>query len=76
MPVVETYSRYVDELMRVNDLYRSTMKHAPKEQRQSGCKETATDDAMDWEPTQATLAASIQGGRSKEKRRARYGDPG
>jgi hypothetical protein len=72
MPVVETYNQYVDELMRVNDLYRSTMKHAPKEQQQSARRETAANDVMDWEPTRAAPATSTQGGRSKEKKRARW----
>jgi hypothetical protein len=72
MPVVESYSRYVDELMRVSDLYRSTMKHAPKEQQQSSRQKTPPADAMDWEPTRATSATSTQNKGSKEKKRARW----
>ena len=72
MPVVESYSKYVDELMRVSDLYRSTMKHAPKEQQQSGQREAASADAMDWEPTRAASATSTQNNGSKEKKRARW----
>jgi hypothetical protein len=71
MPVVETYSKYVDELMRVSDLYRSTMRHAPKEQQQPARREVTSSDAMDWEPTQAAPAAP-QSGRPKEKRRAKW----
>lgn len=72
MPVVESYSKYVDELMRVSDLYRSTMKHAPKEQQQSSRQKTPPADAMDWEPTRAAPATSTQNKGLKEKKRARW----
>jgi hypothetical protein len=71
MPVAETYSKYVDELMRVSDLYRSTMRHAPKEQQQPTRREATSSDTMDWEPTRAASAAP-QNNRSKEKRRAKW----
>jgi DNA-binding protein H-NS len=63
MPAVSSYSAYVNELLRLSDLYRATMKHAPKEQqaaRRDG------GEAMDWEPTRAAAAAP----KSGRKRRA------
>jgi hypothetical protein len=70
MPVVETYSEYVDELMRISDLYRSTMRHAPREQQQQPAHRE-TGEAMDWEPTRAAPAAPTQKGQ-KTKKRARW----
>ena len=31
MPVISTCDNYINELMRMSDLYRATMRHAPKE---------------------------------------------
>ena len=65
MPVASSYGAYVSELLRLSDLYRVTMKHAPKEQpaaRRDG------GEAMDWEPTRAAAAAPKNG----QKRRARW----
>jgi len=66
MPATKTYSEYVDELLRVSDIYRSTMKHAPREQQQPAHR--GTNDTMDWEATRAAPAAPTQ----KTKRRARW----
>jgi hypothetical protein len=66
MPPAATYSAYVNEILRVSDLYRSAMRHAPKEQptAHGGAAET-----MDWEPTRAAAAAPSQDG---QKRRAKW----
>src|SRR6266516_4947195 len=48
------------------------MKHAPKEQQQSGRRETAPVDSMDWEPTRTASATSTQNNGPKEKKRARW----
>ena len=72
MPVASTYGTYVDELLRVSDLYRATMKHAPKEQPTT---RRETSEAMDWEPTRTASAAPTKGGQKgsqKSKRRARW----
>ena len=55
MPVAETYDKYVDELLRLSDLYRSTTRHAPKDQQQQPTQR-GTNDTMDWEPTRAAPA--------------------
>ena len=65
MPPVAAYGAYVDEILRVSDLYRSAMRHAPREQPTAP---RGTNEAMDWEPTRAA-AASAHGG---QKRRARW----
>src|SRR5271163_3788646 len=66
MPPADTYSAYVDEILRVSDLYRSAMRHAPKEQSTA---HRGASDAMDWEPTRAAAAAPLQG---DQKRRAKW----
>jgi len=66
MPPVAGYGAYVNEILRLSDLYRSTMRHAPREQSMArqGASET-----MDWEPTRAAAAAP-QG--DQKKRRAKW----
>jgi hypothetical protein len=66
MPVAVSYSDYVNELLRVSDLYRATMRHAPKEQPAAG---QGGNDSMDWEHTRAAPATSARNGQ-KTKRRA------
>jgi hypothetical protein len=66
MPPVDTYGAYVNEILRVSDLYRSAMRHAPKEQPK-GRQEAS--ESMDWEPTRAA-AANPQG--DQKKRRAKW----
>ena len=46
MSVVKSYSKYVDELMHISDLYQLTMKHASKKQQQLDRQETVSADAM------------------------------
>jgi hypothetical protein len=57
MSSVAIYGVYVDEILRVSDLYRFAMKHAPKElsvaYREAG-------DAINWEFTQAAAAALLK----------------
>jgi hypothetical protein len=71
MPVVTSYSKYVNELLRLSDLYRATMKHAPKDPQATrparGSSGTGTTEPMDWEPTRAAAAAN-----SGQKRRAKW----
>jgi hypothetical protein len=69
MPVTSTYSAYVDELLRVSDLHRATMRHAPREQ---SAAPRGTNDTMEWEPTRAAAANPT---RSGQKRRARWVSP-
>ena len=38
MPVIATYNDYVDELLRMSDLYRVIMKYALKEQLINRCE--------------------------------------
>lgn len=64
MPVVASYGDYVNELLRLSDLYRATMRHAPKEQPAA---RQGASDTMDWEPTQATRATSAQGGQKQRR---------
>src|SRR5271163_741324 len=66
MSPVAAYGAYVDEILRVSDLYRSAMRHAPKEQLMA---HRGASDAMDWEPTRAAAAAPLQG---DQKRRAKW----
>src|SRR5271155_6082468 len=66
MPPVATYGAYVNEILRVSDLYRSAMRHAPKEQ--STARQGA-GEPMDWEPTRAGAAAPSQG---SQKKRAKW----
>ena len=65
MPIAATYGDYVSELLRVSDLYRATMKHAPKG---PSAGHRGDDDSMDWEPTRAAAAAPKGG----QKKRARW----
>jgi hypothetical protein len=69
MPVAASYGDYVSELLRINDLYRAAMKHAPKENtsKEPPAGQRKEEDAMDWEPTRA--AAAQKGG---QKRRAQW----
>ena len=66
MPAITTYGDYVNEILRVSNLHRATMRHAPKEQSTAyrGANET-----MDWEPTRAAAVAPSQ--NSKKIRRAK-----
>jgi hypothetical protein len=66
MPPVAAYGAYVNEILRVSDLYRSAMRHAPKEQpmARQGASET-----MDWESTRAAAAAPRG---DQKKRRAKW----
>ena len=66
MVTFTTYSAYVDELLRVSDLHRATMKHAPKEQ--STARREA-NDTIDWEPTRAAAAAPAKGSQGKKRAR-------
>ena len=65
MPVAPNYGDYVSELLRINDLYRATMKHAPREHtpKESPAGNHKDEDSMDWEPTRA--AAASKGGQKK-----------
>ena len=49
MPVAATYGDYVSELLRINDLYRATMKHAPREHtpKESPAGNHKDEDSMD-----------------------------
>ena len=47
MPIIETYSVYVNELMRMSDLYRFTMRHALKDYPNSLAARRGTDDSID-----------------------------
>ena len=64
MPPAAAYGDYVNEILRVSDLYRSAMRHAPKEQQTAhrGASET-----MDWEPTRAAAAAPSQDGQKTKR---------
>ena len=67
MPPVAAYSAYVNEILRVSDLYRSAMRHAPKGQPMA---RQGTSETMDWELTRAAVATPTQSGQ--KKRRARW----
>jgi hypothetical protein len=60
-PILE-YGNYVDEILRVSDLYRSAMRHAPREQ---AAPQRMAPEPMDWEPTRVTSATLAQGRRAK-----------
>ena len=62
MPAVAEYSAYVSELLRLSDLYRATMRHAPKE---SVPAPSQRSELMDWEPTRATSATTGQRKRAR-----------
>jgi len=64
MPPIATYGAYVNEILRVSDLYRSTMRYAPREQSTA---HRGTGDAMDWEPTRAAAAAPLRDGQKKKR---------
>jgi hypothetical protein len=66
-PVAVSYGAYVNELLRVSDLYRATMRYTPEE---LPVARQGANDTMDWEPIRAALAALAQNGQ-KMKRRAR-----
>jgi hypothetical protein len=57
IPPVAAYGAYINEILRVSDLYRSIIKHAPKEQLMA---RQGASELIDWEPTQAA-AATPQG---------------
>jgi hypothetical protein len=69
MPVIATYGAYVNEILRVSDLHRSTMRHVPRERLMT---HQGASESMDWEPTRAAVAAPSQGGQ--KTRRARWVD--
>lgn len=68
MPVATSYSNYVDELLRISDLYRATMRNAPREQQMA----QGAMDRMDWEPTRAAPAAPTS---QRTRRRAMWVSP-
>jgi hypothetical protein len=66
MAPVAAYGAYINEILRVSDLYRSAMRHAPKERPMARQGASAS---MDWEPTRAA-AVTPQG--DQKKRRAKW----
>jgi hypothetical protein len=66
IPPVAAYGAYINEILRVSDLYRSAMRHAPKEQPMA---RQGASESMDWEPTRAA-AVTPQG--DQKKRRAKW----